>query len=92
MSKRDDPNFVPGTFANMTQEELAKVAWQYYKMVCELEREYKIYNISSVDFLEKDAILEIAGKNIYFQFDGEETPTLVDAIKYLVKEAGTHYD
>ena len=92
MNKRDDPNFVPGTFANMDQEILAKVAWQYYKMVCELERKYKIYNITHVDFWEKDAILEIDGKNVYFQFDGEETPTLVDAIKYLVKEADAHYD
>ena len=50
------------------------------------------YKITHVDFWEKDAILEIAGKNVYFQFDGEETPTLVDAIKYLVKEADAHYD
>lgn len=50
------------------------------------------YQITHVDFWEKDAILEIAGKNVYFQFDGDETPTLVDAIKYLVKEADAHYD
>ena len=50
------------------------------------------YKITNVDFWEKDAILEIAGKNVYFQFDGEETPTLVDVIKYLVKEADAHYD
>lgn len=91
MSKRDDSNFVPGTFANMPQEQLAKVAWQYHKMVCEWERGH-VYNITHVDFWEKDAILEINGKNVYFQFDGDETPTLVDAIKYLVKEADAHYD
>lgn len=43
------------------------------------------YNIVEIDLWEKDAVLEISGYKIYFQFDGDE-PTLEDAIKYLVTE------
>ena len=44
------------------------------------------YKIIEIDLWEKDAILEIDGMQVYFQFDGMEQPTIVDAIKYLVKE------
>lgn len=44
------------------------------------------YKIIEIDLWEKDAILEINGYKIYFQFDGDDQPTIDDAIKYLVKE------
>ena len=44
------------------------------------------YKIIEIDLWEKDAILEINGMRIYFQFDGDAQPTIDDAIKYLVKE------
>lgn len=44
------------------------------------------YKIIEIDLWEKDAILEIDGMQVYFQFDGMEQPTIVDAIKYLVNE------
>lgn len=44
------------------------------------------YKILEIDIWEKDAILEIDGMKVYFQFDGTSQPTIVDAIKYLVKE------
>lgn len=54
-----------------------------------MDAEYKIIEI---DLWEKDAILEIDGMRVYFQFDGMNQPTIVDAIKYLVKEAEKQHD
>ena len=50
------------------------------------------YKIVEIDLWEKDAILEIDDMKVYFQFDGMEQPTIVDCIKYLVKEAEKQYD
>lgn len=49
------------------------------------------YKILEIDLWEKDAILEIDDMKVYFQFDGMKQPTIVDAIKYLVKEAEKQY-
>lgn len=54
-----------------------------------MDAEYKILEI---DLWEKDAILEIDGMRVYFQFDGMKQPTIVDAIKYLVKEVSKQYE
>jgi len=48
---------------------------------------YAEYKILEIDIWKKEAILEIDGIKVYFQFDGSDQPTIVDAIKYLVKEA-----
>jgi len=50
------------------------------------------YKILEIDLWEKDAILEIEDWKVYFQFDGTDQPTIVDCIKYLVKEAEKQYD
>lgn len=50
------------------------------------------YKILEIDLWEKDAILEIDDMKVYFQFDGMEQPTIVDCIKYLVKETEKQYD
>lgn len=49
------------------------------------------YKILEIDLWEKDAILEIDGMKVYFQFDGNDQPTIVDAIRYLVKEVEKSY-
>ena len=49
------------------------------------------YKIVEVDLWEKDAILLVGDKKVYFQFDGDE-PTLEDAVWYLVKEVEKHLE
>jgi hypothetical protein len=42
------------------------------------------YTIDDIDYAEQDAVLEVDGINVYFQFSKE--PTLAEAIAYLKKD------
>ena len=41
MTPNDDPNIVPDAFKNMSQEKLAKLAWEYHKRLREMDRSFK---------------------------------------------------
>lgn len=55
------------------------------------------YSIESVDYWEQDAFLVINGARFYFQFgmkdrkDGEEFPTIMDALWYFSNEVESKY-
>lgn len=70
-------------------EPVFEKGYPSYDAVNRVESEYQIVD---VDYVEKDAILKIEDWRVYFQFDGNEQPTIVDCIKYLVKEAEKQYD
>lgn len=50
-----------------------------------------MYRIVDIDYWEQDAILEIEGERIYFQWDAKNHPTIKDALKYLSKEVDSKY-
>jgi hypothetical protein len=61
---------------------MAKWAWQAAYM--QASSEMRGYTIDDVDYAENDAVLEVDGITLYFQFDKEAT--LKEAIKYFRKE------
>lgn len=47
--------------------------------------EHKAY-IIDIDYWENDALLKIGDETFYFQFEPQTVPTLLDAIKFFIKD------
>ena len=63
-------------------KDAARDAWQAAYM--QASAEMRGYTIHDIDYAENDAVLEVDGTNLYFQFSKEAT--LAEAVKYLKKE------
>ena len=63
-------------------KDAARDAWQSAYM--QASSEFRDYRICDVDYAEQDAILEVDGVRLYFQF--EKQATLKQAIKYFKRE------
>ena len=44
------------------------------------------YEIVDIDLWEHDALVKIGDEKFYFQFSGNEIPTLLDALRYWKRE------
>ena len=44
------------------------------------------YEIDDIDYAENDAILVVAGRRYYFQWDAKKAPTIVDALEFFQSE------
>lgn len=55
-----------------------------------MQQAHKLYHldafITDVDYVEKDAILDIMGNRIYFQFDSDE-PNITDALAHIAENS-----
>jgi predicted HTH domain antitoxin len=63
-------------------KDAARDAWQSAYM--QASAEMRDYIIDDVDYAEQDAVLEVDGVNLYFQF--EKQATLKEAVKYFKRE------
>lgn len=45
------------------------------------------YEITDVDYFEKDAILVVDGRNYYFQWDGKSEPSILDALEFFKRDS-----
>ena len=65
-----------------TDRDCARDAWQSAYM--QASSEFRDYSIDDVDYAEQDAVLDVDGINLYFQF--EKQATLKEAVKYFKRE------
>ena len=45
------------------------------------------YEIADVDYAECDAYLVVQGRRYYFQWDGIENPTIIDALEFFRQDS-----
>jgi len=70
------------SYGDSTHKAAARDAWQSAYM--QASSEFRDYIIDDVDYAEQDAVLDVDGINLYFQF--EKQATLKEAIKYFKRE------
>ena len=45
------------------------------------------YDIVDVDYFENDAILVVDGNSYYFQWNGKNKPTIIDALEFFKQDS-----